>query len=85
MNPILGDQFAVVNRVKSFGAGLLLDNAHMNPSGPTRSCDDDHSYAHNAAKIGASFRTAGGSRQGADEILTFINRHVSLVFFFLLS
>lgn len=73
MNPIFGDQPIVAERVKSLGAGIILDKSQLNSSGLREAVEivlSDQQYKENASKIGESLRETGGYRQGVDEIFS---------------
>jgi MGT family glycosyltransferase len=66
------DQFWISSRVAELGAGLIFDDHPQAIRLGLQTLLADPRYAAAATRIGASLRTAGGSKQAAREIAAFI-------------
>ncbi|MFC0329763.1 macrolide family glycosyltransferase [Paenibacillus sepulcri] len=76
--PVSADQPIVAGRVAELGAGIALKLSEISPAQLRETAKkllSDPSYKQQAAKIGASFREAGGARKAAELIMQW--RHLT--------
>jgi MGT family glycosyltransferase len=72
--PEQADHYAVSNRVKAVGAGMMLNRAEVTPArlaSLAKSVLREPGFRRNSAVMGESLRTAGGYKRAADEIFKF--------------
>ncbi|MCR8842272.1 glycosyl transferase [Paenibacillus sp. SC116] len=77
MIPLSTDQPYVAARVQELGAGIMLDKNSLTPEVLKSSLLQiltDASYKTNAAKIGDSFREAGGHKAAAKHVMTLFSK-----------
>lgn len=77
--PQHGDQHLVAARVGELGAGITMGPADVRPDtlrATVARLLDEPGFRASAAAIAESFRTAGGPRRAADEILSYVTRAV---------
>lgn len=79
--PQVGDQMMIARRVAQLGAGILLDDNHIDARAirsATEKILDDERFRKASQTIGESLRAAGGYERAVDEIEKFILHNQNL-------